>query len=256
MNSGLIPPPSATPAASVTPPEGEPSEVKSNSAQITADDVPCTHKSKLTALLTAAQEARNKADFTAAESSLTKALDAAECNSSIDQLAESMNVVGEMLASLAERHSAEGDSARAEVLYLRAIQVFRKTLDSDHPLIALSRDNLAGLYKARKQYALAESMQRTALSDLIHYYKGPHADIAVTMCNLADTCLMTGRSVDARALLQDALAMLRQLFGDSDPRVVELSKYYESALCRFNGTPRPHKQAFKNSSAEGLASAI
>ena len=256
MNSGLIPPASAAAAASPTQPESELSDVKTNSEQTGPSDGPCAHKSNVTSLLTAAEQARQNADFATAETSLTKALDAASCNASIDQLAESMNVVGEMLATLAERHTNAGETARAEVLYLRAIQIFRRALPSDHPLIALSRDNLAGLYKARKQYSLAESMQRTALADLVHYYKAPHADIAVTMCNLADTCLMTGRSVDARALLHDALDMLRQLFGDTDPRVTELAKYYESALQRFNGTPRPHRQAFKHGNVGGLASAI
>lgn len=173
------------------------------------------------------------------EQTLTKALSELDQPPPAEQLGDRLHAVGEMLASLAERYVRRGDSARAEVLYLRAIQVFRSALPSDHPLLALARDNLAGLYKARRHYALAESLQRTALADLKRYYGSPHADIAIAMCNLADTCMMTGRSEDARCLLADSIEMLRGLFGDEDSRMRDLILHYENALRRYSQSLTP-----------------
>jgi tetratricopeptide (TPR) repeat protein len=147
-----------------------------------------------------------------------------------EQLTDRLHCVGEMLSNLAERHIRRGENARAEVLYLRAIQVFRSALPNNHPLTALARDNLAGLYKARRQYALAESLQRTALADLRQYYRQSHADIAITMCNLADTCMLTGRLQDARVLFAQGIEMARELFGPDDPRITELLECFERSL--------------------------
>lgn len=178
------------------------------------------------------------ADQAQVEANLAKALENLDQDTS-EQLSEQLHVVGEMLSALAERHIRRGENARAEVLYLRAIQVFRSALRADHPLIALARDNLAGLYKARRQYALAESLQRMALADLKRYYGKPHADVAITMCNLADTCMMTGRSEDARTLLQEGIEMFRRLFGNEDARVRDLIAHFETSLNRYNQSLTP-----------------
>ena len=178
------------------------------------------------------------ADTAQAEANLAEALNNLD-KETTEQLSEQLHVVGEMLSALAERHIRRGENARAEVLYLRAIQVFCSALRADHPLIALARDNLAGLYKARRQYALAESLQRTALADLRRYYGKPHADVAITMCNLADTCMMTGRSEDARNLLREGIDMFRRLFGNEDARVRDLVAHFETSLNRFNQSLTP-----------------
>src|SRR5437879_4518636 len=91
-------------------------------------------------------------DSNEAEQKLLDALADLDAQPAGGHLAPRLSAVSEMLAGLAERYARQGDIARAEVLYLRAIRAFRHVLPTDHPLIALSRDNLAGLYKARRQY--------------------------------------------------------------------------------------------------------
>jgi tetratricopeptide (TPR) repeat protein len=172
------------------------------------------------------------------EATLSQALADPECHRS-EQLAARLHEVGEMLSHLAELHIRKGENGKAEVLCLRAIQIFGGALSADHPLLALARDNLAGLYKARRQYALAESLQRTALADLKRYYGQPHADIAITMCNLADTCMMTGRSEDARHLLREGTEMFRRLFGNDDPKVRDLIAHFENTLNRYSQSLTP-----------------
>jgi tetratricopeptide (TPR) repeat protein len=168
------------------------------------------------------------------EQGLAQALEGLQAHAPGEQLAERLGIVGELLTGLADRHMRKGEGCRAEVLYLRAIQVFSAALPADHPLIALSRDNLAGLYKARRQYQLAESLQRTALADLKrHYQDQPHIDIALTMCNLGDTCLATGRVEDARKLIEEGLAMMIDLFGEDDVRVRELQAHYAASMRRI-----------------------
>jgi Tetratricopeptide repeat len=43
--------------------------------------------------------------------------------------------------------------AKAEPLYQRALVIFEKALGLDHPDVATSLNNLAGLYRVRGQYA-------------------------------------------------------------------------------------------------------
>jgi tetratricopeptide (TPR) repeat protein len=63
---------------------------------------------------------------------------------------------------LALLYHTQGDYAKAEPLYNRSLVILEKALGPDHPNVAASLENLAGLYRATKRGAQAEALERRA----------------------------------------------------------------------------------------------
>jgi hypothetical protein len=141
---------------------------------------------------------------------------------------------GEVLVGLAERHSRTKDNGLAEVCYLRALDIFSKALPSNHPKTASTRDNLAMLYRQRGRMSVAENLQRTAVEDLRkHYGDCPHASVARSLRNLAETCLLSGKVQEGLKILAEALQVTRQLSSDQSDHVVEIHKYHAQVMARL-----------------------
>jgi len=58
----------------------------------------------------------------------------------------------------------EGRYAEAEPLYRQAVAIRERTLGAEHPDVAWSLHNLAGLYRVQGRYAEAEALYRRALA--------------------------------------------------------------------------------------------
>lgn len=141
---------------------------------------------------------------------------------------------GEVLVQLAERHKNTKHNGLAEVCYLRALDIFSKSLPSHHPLTATTRDNLATLYRARGQLSVAESLQRTALADLKkHYGKTPHPQMTTALRNLAETCLLGGKVQEGLSILSEAVQMSKELSCENHEHVVEIGKYHAQVMSRL-----------------------
>ena len=56
-----------------------------------------------------------------------------------------------------------GRYAEAEPLYRRSLEIREKQLGADHPDVAHSLNNLAGLYQAMGRYAEAEPLYKRSL---------------------------------------------------------------------------------------------
>jgi tetratricopeptide (TPR) repeat protein len=120
----------------------------------------------------------------------------------------------------------------AESLYQRALIIYEQRLGPEHPYIARSLNNLAGLYESQDQYDQAEPLFQRALA--IHEQQlGPeHLDTALSLNNLAFLYINQGQYDQASPLLQRALAIYEQQLGPDHSDVAlglnNLAGIYES----------------------------
>ena len=79
----------------------------------------------------------------------------------------------------------QGRYADAEPLYKRSLAIYEKALGPDHPNVAGSLNNLAGLYNEQGRYADAEPLFKRSLA-IYEKALGPdHPDVAQSLNNLA-----------------------------------------------------------------------
>jgi CHAT domain-containing protein/Tfp pilus assembly protein PilF len=107
--------------------------------------------------------------------------------------------------------------AEALPLYQRALALQEKALGSDHPIVAISLNNLAVLHKTMGDYAQALPLFQRALA--IHEkVLGPdHPDTANNVSNLAGLYQEMGDYAQALPLSQRALALLEKVLGREHP---------------------------------------
>jgi tetratricopeptide (TPR) repeat protein len=74
--------------------------------------------------------------------------------------------VAQSLNNPALLYDNQGQYAKAEPLYQRALAILEKTLCPEHPNVATSLNNLAELYNTQGQYAKAEPLYQRALAIL------------------------------------------------------------------------------------------
>jgi CHAT domain-containing protein len=87
----------------------------------------------------------------------------------------------------------------------------------DHPLLAVSLDNLAVVLHDQGKYADAETFSREALGMRRRLYaKQDHPDLAASLNTLATVLQAQGKPLDAEMLAQEALAMRRRLYPRQD----------------------------------------
>jgi len=82
-------------------------------------------------------------------------------------------------------YSDTGRYAEAEPLYQRSLQILEKALGKDHPDVASSLNNLAGLYSDTGRYAEAEPLYQRSLQIREKALGKEHPDVAVSLNNLA-----------------------------------------------------------------------
>ena len=58
----------------------------------------------------------------------------------------------------------QGKYAEAEPLHKRSLAIWEKALGKDHPNVATSLNNLAGLYRDQGKYVEAEPLHKRALA--------------------------------------------------------------------------------------------
>jgi tetratricopeptide (TPR) repeat protein len=104
--------------------------------------------------------------------------------------------------------------AEAEPLYLRALAIREQHLGSEHPLTAISLNNLAELYRVQGKYEQAEPLyQRTLTID----YGAKRSAIITDFNNLASLYFVQRRYSEAEPLYQRALTIREQQSGAEHP---------------------------------------
>jgi tetratricopeptide (TPR) repeat protein len=106
---------------------------------------------------------------------------------------------------LAER----GRDIEAEPLYKEALTIRRAALPARHPLIALTLNNLAVLYRSQGRLDEAEPLYKEALTIRRAALPASHADMAQSLNNLAVLYKWLGRYGEAEAFLTECLEIIR-----------------------------------------------
>lgn len=110
----------------------------------------------------------------------------------------------------------QGKFRDAIPLAQRALEVFERYLEPEHPNVATSLSNLALLYQELEQHEEARRLYMRAL-DIQEQELGPdHPDVAITLENLASLDYAEGQYTSAEPLFQRALT-IREQHPETDP---------------------------------------
>ena len=120
-----------------------------------------------------------------------------------------LDAVGRVYQNLA--FFEEARSLLEEALILR-----RTHLPLDHPEVAESLHNLAGLERRERRLEVAESMMREAMGIQRNAFPEGHRGLARGLSNLASLLGQTGQLEEAESLAREALEMQERLFGQDD----------------------------------------
>ncbi|MEL7038379.1 MAG: CHAT domain-containing protein [Cyanobacteria bacterium J06592_8] len=101
----------------------------------------------------------------------------------------------------------------------RVLEMRQKLLGDEHPSVAESLNNLAGLYESQGRYSEAESLYIQALEMIQKLLGDEHPHVAISLNNLAELYSSQGRYSEAEPLYRQALEMFQKLLGDEHPLV-------------------------------------
>lgn len=135
------------------------------------------------------------------------------------------NSLGDLLLRLDE---VEAGGKLIEVAYRLRTEVLHERLNSKHPVMAASYENLGRLELARKNFAKAEKWLHKAYGIRLKTSKYNTADLADTERSLAQWRHSLGESDRAYELLKEALKHKESVFGESYPDVAEVLETFLS----------------------------
>ena len=113
----------------------------------------------------------------------------------------------------------QGRYSEAEPLYVRSLAICEQQLGANHPNVASSLNNLAGLYKAQGRYSEAEPLYVRSLSIYEQQLGADHPNVASSLNNLARLYESQGRYSEAEPLYGRSLAIREQQLGADHPAV-------------------------------------
>ena len=118
------------------------------------------------------------------------------------------------LNNLAELYRSQGNYAKAEPLYLQALETNKQVLGEMHPHIAVCLNNLALLYHLQGEYQKAEPLFCRALEITKQTLGEKHPDYATTLNNLAVLYKDLGDYARAEQLFRQAGEIRKQTLGE------------------------------------------
>ncbi|MEH2277433.1 MAG: tetratricopeptide repeat protein [Nostoc sp.] len=129
-------------------------------------------------------------------------------------------------------YDGQGLYQQAEPWYKLCKEVAENRLGLEHPNVAATLNNLAGLYKSTGRYSEAEPLYLQAWELTKRLQGDNHLDVATSLNNLAGLYESTGRYSEAEPLFLQALSLTKRLQGDNHPDVAtslnNLAGLYES----------------------------
>jgi CHAT domain-containing protein len=123
------------------------------------------------------------------------------------------------ISNLALLYAKQGQYARAEPLFKRALAIKEKAFGLDHPGAALILDNLAVLYSSQGQHAQAEPLYMRALAIFEKGHGPDHPDVALVLKHLAESYGKQGQYELAEPLFKRSLAIREKVLGPDHPDV-------------------------------------
>ncbi|OBQ19869.1 MAG: hypothetical protein AN486_08370 [Anabaena sp. AL93] len=107
----------------------------------------------------------------------------------------------------------------AEFWYQQLVKVCQIVFTNDHPYVATSLNNLAGLYRNQGKYSEAEPLYLDGLEMTKRLFTGDHPYVATSLNNLAGLYRNQGKYSEAEPLYLDGLEMTKRLFTGDHPYV-------------------------------------
>jgi len=100
----------------------------------------------------------------------------------------------------------------------QVLEIYEKILGKDHPNVATSLNNLAGLYKVIGRYSEAEPLYKRSLEIREKAFGREHPSVAQSLYNLAGLyAFIGGRYADAEPLYKRALEIREKIRGSEHP---------------------------------------
>jgi tetratricopeptide (TPR) repeat protein len=115
-------------------------------------------------------------------------------------------------------HTILANYPKAQPYHEQALAIFEQELGPEHPAIAISLNNLAGLLSSIGDYAAARPLLERALAITEKRLEPDHSGTAQSLNNLADLLKAQGDYAAARPLLERALAITEKVLGPRHPR--------------------------------------
>ncbi len=114
-------------------------------------------------------------------------------------------------------YSGQGQYAKAETCYKKALNIRRKVLGEEHPDTASSYNNLGNVYDDQGQYAEAEQCHRKALGIRRKALGEEHPDTANSYNNLGVVYRSQGKYNQAEKCYRKALDIFLKVLGENHP---------------------------------------
>ncbi|MEQ8426091.1 MAG: tetratricopeptide repeat protein, partial [Cyclobacteriaceae bacterium] len=111
------------------------------------------------------------------------------------------------------------DPDKALDYYDRALAVYEKLHESNHPKIAIANTNLGVIYRELEFYGDAVNSLETALAIWEHVYSQPHPSKAFVLSNLAQTYQKMGDSKASDGYYERSLKMYEAAYGKRHPDI-------------------------------------
>ena len=134
---------------------------------------------------------------------------------------------------LSRFYSGQGLYAIAEPWDKQCVSVVQSRLGEEHPDVASSLNNLAGLYKNQGRYAEAEPLYQQALALTIRLLGEAHPSVATSLNNLALLYKNQGRYAEAEPLYKKALEIAELSLGVAHPKTIIVRKNYADFLQNY-----------------------
>jgi tetratricopeptide (TPR) repeat protein len=107
----------------------------------------------------------------------------------------------------------------AEHPLIRALMIYEKVLGPEHPDVATSLNNLAGIYHEQGKYAEAEPLFKRSLAVCEKVLGPEHPDVAQSLNNLAGLYQKQGKYAEAEPLFKRSLTIREKVLGPEHPDV-------------------------------------
>ncbi|CAN7058660.1 unnamed protein product [Brassica rapa subsp. trilocularis] len=131
-------------------------------------------------------------------------------------------------------HFFQGKLEPAERLFGSAIQEAKEGFGERDPHVASACNNLAELYRVKKEFDKAEPLYLEAVSILEEYYGPEDVRVGATLHNLGQLYLVQRKLEEARSCYERALKMKRRVLGHNHPDYAE-TMYHLGTVLHLQG---------------------
>ncbi|MCZ8104436.1 MAG: tetratricopeptide repeat protein, partial [Burkholderiales bacterium] len=113
-------------------------------------------------------------------------------------------------------YKGQGEYDLAAVPFTKCCEEIQSRLGENHPIVAASLNNLAGLYLSQGRYAEAEPLYKRSVSLIRQLLGENHPIVATSVNNLALLYQCQGRYTEAESLYKHSRSLIEQLLGENN----------------------------------------